>query len=210
MTNPLTEYLLTQTIIYGAPLFGLNLLLGAIGLPIGASFMLIAAGAFSQQGYFSWVEMSCFGLAGALTGDALSFGMGRYGGKRVEDRLSRSGVWMKANASFNRSAWAAIFLTRFLITALAIPINLIAGASGYRFSRFMLYDFMGEITWFVLYGGLGFLFGSRWEEIGSIVSDFGFFLLGAVILSAGIWLARRRGLARQAAKTAAYGSLRGR
>jgi membrane protein DedA with SNARE-associated domain len=191
MNTAISDYLLTQIINYGAPLFGLNLFLGALGFPIGASFMVIAVGAFSQQGYFSWFEMSLFGLAGALVGDALSFGVGHFGKDWAQKRFGKSAAWGNANDYFQRKAWMAIFFTRFLVTALAIPTNLIAGGSGYKFSRFMLYDFLGEFIWVVLYGGLGYLFGSQWEEISQAVSDFGSFLLGIVILVAGIWLARR-------------------
>ena len=40
----MADYLLTQIINYGAPLFGLILFLGALGIPIPASILLIAAG----------------------------------------------------------------------------------------------------------------------------------------------------------------------
>lgn len=191
MNTTISEFLLTQVINYGAPLFALNLFLGAIGVPVGASIMLIAVGAFSQQGYFSWLEMSLFGLAGALIGDALSFGMGHFGRDWAQKRYARSAAWKNANEYFQRRAWVAIFFTRFLITALAIPTNLIAGGSGYKFSRFMFYDFLGEFLWVVLYGGLGYVFGSQWEEVGQVVNDFGSFVLGLVIIVTGVALARK-------------------
>ena len=177
MSNTISEFLLTQVINYGAPLFALNLFMGAIGLPVGASFTLIAVGAFTQQGYFSWIEMSLFGLAGALLGDAISFGMGHFLKDRAQRRFGKSPLWMNARSSFQQHAGLAVFLTRFLITALAVPTNLIAGGSGYKFSRFLLYDMAGETTWVFLYGGLGYLFGSHWEEISQIISGFGSLIL---------------------------------
>lgn len=191
MTESISDLLLTQVINHGAPLFGLLLLLGALGLPVGASFILIAVGAFSQQGYFSWPEMAIYGLAGALIGDALSFGIGHFGKEKFSKRLGPSPAWRNANDYFQRKAWMAVFFTRFLVTALAIPTNLIAGGSGYNFSRFMLYDTLGETMWVFLYGGLGYLFGSQWETISQIVSDFGSMLLGLVLLIVGIRLGRR-------------------
>jgi len=77
-----------------------------------------------------------------------------------------------------------------LITALAVPTNLIAGGSGYKFQRFMLYDFIGEATWIILYGGLGYAFGSQWEVLSDFISNFGGLVFGVVILALGIWLAR--------------------
>lgn len=191
MSASLTDILLTQVINHGAPLFGLYLMLGALGVPIGASFILIAAGAFSQQGYFSWPEMAAYGLAGALIGDALSFGMGRFGKEHMLQRFGETPAWKNASDYFQRRAWVAIFFTRFLVTALAVPTNLIAGGSGYRFSRFMWYDMLGEVIWIFLYGGLGYWFGSQWETISQIVSDFGSMLLGIVLIFAGIRLGKR-------------------
>ncbi len=185
----MSDFLLTQVINYGAPLFAINLFLGAIGLPVGASVMVIAIGAFSQQGYFSWVEMSILGLLGALAGDAVSFSMGHFGKDWVQKKFGTSPTWANAQNSFQRRAWLAIFLTRFLITALAIPTNLIAGGSGYKFRHFLIYDILGETTWIFLYGGLGYAFGSQWEIVSDFISNFGGLVLGIFILGAGVWLA---------------------
>ncbi len=203
MSDSISGFLLTQVINYGAPLFAVNLFLGALGLPIGASFTLIAVGAFSQQGYFSWPQMALFGLAGALLGDALSFSLGHYGKNWVERRLGKSSEWISARGYFEENAWQSIFLTRFLVTALAIPVNLIAGGSGYKFSRFMLPDFLGEAMWIILYGGLGYIFGTQWEAVSQVVSDFGGVLLGIVLLVIGFRLGRRWIAARKSLSTEA-------
>ena len=52
----MSDFLLTQVINFGAPLIGLILLLGALGFPVGASVVVIAAGAFSQQGISKLAE----------------------------------------------------------------------------------------------------------------------------------------------------------
>lgn len=188
----MSDYLLTQIINYGSPLFALFLFLGALGLPVGASVLVIAAGAFSQQGILTWYSTALLGLLGAVLGDAISFGIGYYAKNWVDTHLGSSSAWRSAQQTFDSRAGMAIYLTRFLITALAIPTNLIAGGSGIRFRRFMTYDTLGEITWIVLYGGLGFWFGSQWEIVSTFVSNFGGLLLGLVFLVGGIWLGIRR------------------
>jgi membrane protein DedA with SNARE-associated domain len=55
----------------------------------------------------------------------------------------------------------------------------------------MTYDIAGETTWIILYGGLGYWFGSEWEVVSNFISNFGGLALGLVILIAGIWLAMR-------------------
>jgi len=188
----MSDFLLTQIINYGAPLFAVFLFLGALGVPIGASVLVIAAGAFSQQGILDWLSTAILGLIGAVIGDAVSFGIGFYAKDWVDHRLGRSPAWKNARRSFDSRAGLAIYLTRFLITALAVPTNLIAGGSGIKFRRFMAYDLLGEFTWIILYGGLGYLFGSEWELVSDFISNFGGLILGVVILGVGIWLGLRR------------------
>ena len=188
----MSDFLLTLIINYGAPAFGVLLFLGALGVPVGASVLLIAAGAFSQQGILSWPQTAFLGLIGAILGDALSFAIGYHARFWVARRFGRSPAWRSAKRSFEARAGLAIFLTRFLITALAVPTNLIAGGGGIQFRRFVIYDSLGELTWIMLYGGLGFLFGSQWEVVSEFISNFGGFILGIVLLGVGIWLARRR------------------
>jgi membrane-associated protein len=188
----MSNFLLTQVINYGAPLFGLILFLGAVGFPVGASVILIAAGAFSQQGILAWLPTALLGLLGAVVGDALSFSIGFYAKDWVNNRFGNSKAWKSAEETFDARAGWAIFLTRFLITALAIPTNLIAGGSGIKLRRFMIYDSLGEVIWIVLYGGLGYLFGSQWEVVNTFLSNFGGLMLGVLILVSGIVLATRK------------------
>ena len=184
----MSEYLLTQIINYGAPLFGLILFLAALGIPLPASLLLIAAGAFSQQGFLDWLSLAVFGFLGAVLGDAISFGMGFYAKNWVSKRFEGSPAWKSARDTFDSQAGMAVYLTRFLITALAVPTNLIAGGSGIQFRRFLLYDSLGELTWVILYGGLGYLFGSQWELVSDFISNFGGLILGIVVLGIGVWL----------------------
>ncbi len=182
----MNDILLTQVINYGAPLVGLILFLGALGLPVGASVVVIAAGAFSQQGFLNWLQAAALGLIGAALGDVISFGMGYFAKDWTQRHFGSSQVWVSARDSFQKQGGLAIFLTRWLVTAVAIPTNLIAGGSGYKFSRFLMYDISGEIFWITLYGGLGYSFGSQWELVSEFLSNFGGLILGLVIFGFGV------------------------
>lgn len=54
----------------------------------------------------------------------------------------------------------------------------------------MLYDFLGESVWILLYGGLGYAFGSQWEVVSDFISNFGGLVLGIAVLGVGIWMAK--------------------
>jgi membrane-associated protein len=188
----MSDYLLTLVINYGSPLIALVIFLGALGFPVGASVLVIAAGAFSEQGILAWHTTALFGLLSAVVGDALCFGIGYFARDWVDARFGNSPTWNSAKASFTKRAGLAIYLTRFLVTSLAIPTNLIAGGSGIRFRRFLTWDILGELTWILLYGGLGFWFGSQWEILSNFISNFGWMLLGLALLCIGIWAGMRR------------------
>jgi membrane-associated protein len=182
----MSEFLLTQIINYGAPLIGLILLLGALGFPVGASVVVIAAGAFSQQGFLNWRNAILIGLVGAVIGDTLSYGIGHFAKGWTEQRFGKSQTWVNASLSFQKRAGLAVFFTRWLMTTIAIPINLIAGGTGYKFSHFLFFDVLGEITWILLYGGLGYWFGSEWELVYEFLNNFGWLIVGLVIFGFGI------------------------
>lgn len=190
----LTDLFLTGMITYGPPALGMALLLGALGIPVPGTLMVIAAGAFVRQGVLDMVTAAGLGLLGAVVGDSASYIVGRFARGWVQRRFGQSAAWQKAQETFNRRGGLAVYLTRWLLTPIAIPINLIAGGSGYPFWRFFSYDLAGEATWIVLFGGLGYLFGSQWELISQFIADFSGLLVGLVVLGAGFyfWLRRRR------------------
>lgn len=188
----MVDFLLTQIINHGAPIFALILFIAAIGAPLPASLLVIAVGAFSQQGILTWYSAALLGLIGVVLGDVLSFGIGYFAKDWVDARFGHSRNWKSARDAFDSRAGMAIYLTRFLITALAVPTNLIAGGSGIQFRRFLTYDVLGELTWILLYGGLGYWFGTQWEVVSDFVSNFGGLALGLVLVGGGVWLGIRQ------------------
>jgi membrane protein DedA with SNARE-associated domain len=190
----LTDWLLTGMLNYGAPTFSLALLIGAIGVPLPNTFFVLAAGAFARQSAIDGPTAAMLGFLGAVVGDSLSYGIGRVARTWVQRRFVGSATWHQALVAFERRGGLAIYLTRFLITPLAIPTNLIAGSGGYTYWRFFLYTASGELTWIILYGGLGYLFGAQWEMLSRLVSDFSGLLVGLIVLGAGlyVWLRRRK------------------
>ncbi|MBN1995343.1 MAG: DedA family protein [Anaerolineae bacterium] len=188
----LNDLFLTWMIIYGSPMLAGVLFLGALGIPVPGTLIVIAAGAFVRQGVLDFYTTPPFGLSGAVAGDVIIYGLGRFARVWIQRRFGQSAAWQKAEDFFNRRGGIAIYLTRWLLTPLALPTNLIAGSSGYGFWKFLFYDLAGELTWIVLYGGLGYAFGSQWELISDFISDFSGLLLGLVVLGVGLYLILRR------------------
>jgi membrane protein DedA with SNARE-associated domain len=188
----LTQFFLTGIITYGPPVLGLALLMGALGVPIPGTLFVLAAGAFGRQGVIDLASASWWGLLGAVLGDSASYALGYFAQGWVQPRFRRSSAWLKAQDIFERRGGLAIYLTRWLITPLAVPTNLIAGGGGYSFWRFLGYDVAGEVTWVVLFGGLGYLFGGQWEAIYQFINDFSGLLVGVIALTTGIYFLIQR------------------
>ncbi len=188
----MSDFLLTQIINYGAPILGAIVFIGAMGAPFPATLIVIAVGAFCRQGFLSWYTTGLVALACVVAGDSLSYAMGYYARERVLRRFGSSERWAQAGSTFDRWGGMSVLLTRFLITGLAVPVNLIAGTSAFPFRKFFLYDLFGETIWVLGYGGLGYLFGTQWEAIGSLLNSVSGLALGLVILGIGIWLGLRR------------------
>jgi membrane-associated protein len=187
----MSDFLLTQIINYGAPILGLIVFIGALGVPFPGTLIVVAVGAFCRQGLLSWPVTGLIAYICVVLGDSLSYSMGYYARESILRRFSASPQWNRAEKSFQNWGGMSIFLTRFLITGIAVPVNLLAGTGRFPFKRFLMYDLVGEAIWVFGYGGLGYLFGSQWEVVSDFISNFGGFVLGLVVLVAGFLLARR-------------------
>ncbi|MGE0351155.1 DedA family protein [Hydrogenophaga sp.] len=181
-----SEWLLTALLNHGNALLGGTLFLAAFGVPLPATMTLMAAGAFTRQGVLPIESAVLSACLGAMAGDACSYLFGRAGLKRVPRRITGSQVWQRAAALFAVWGGWGVFVSRFLLTPVALPVNLLAGATGYPWPRFLLAVVAGEAIWVVLYGGLGHLFADQWENLGRLAGDAVGVLMGAVLLGSGI------------------------
>ncbi|NWG33188.1 MAG: VTT domain-containing protein [Chloroflexi bacterium] len=188
----MSDFLLTQIINYGAPVLGMLVFIGALGAPLPGTLLIVAAGAFARQGLLAWHTTGLMALAFVVLGDNLSYGMGHFAREPVLRRFQSSQNWTKAESTFARWGGMAVFWTRFLITGVAVPVNLIAGTSGFGIRRFFFYDLAGEAIWIFGYGGLGYLFGMQWEVVSEFLGNVSGLALGLVLLGLGVWLGIRQ------------------
>ena len=188
----MADFLLTQVINYGAPILGAILFLGALGVPFPGTLLVIAVGALCKEGYLPWHITGLSAWVGVILGDWTGYALGHYAREPVLRRLGESEQWTKAESFFQRWGGMSVFLTRFLITGIASPINIIAGMGNISFRTFVFYDVIGEGLWVFGYGGLGYLFGSQWELVSEFFSSFGGVILGLLLLGAGLWLWNKR------------------
>ena len=183
----ITGALLTALINHGQWLLGAVLFLAALGVPLPASVLLLAAGAFARQGVLDPIMAAVTGSIAAVSGDLASYALGRGLGARLPARWREGDTWRGAADMFGRwGAWA-VLVTRFLLTPLALPVNLLAGSTRYPLARFLLPVLVGEMAWVLLFGGLGYVFAQSWERISAWADDSAGLLLGAALVALGAW-----------------------
>jgi membrane-associated protein len=186
----LSDYLLSTLGVYGLPVLFVALLVGAVGLPLPGSLMLLAAGSFVEQGDMSVWPVLALSAAGVIIGDNVGYALGRWGGRKLLRRLSRFVGEKRLQAAedwLNKYEGAGIFLSRWLITPLAPFVNIACGVTGYSWPRFMLYVVAGEALWVLLYVLLGQFFSDRVQEMSELLGDFVWMIVGLLFVVALGW-----------------------
>lgn len=189
----MNERLLELLPLYGLPALGLVVGLGCLGLPVPSSLFILVAGSFAAAGDFDPVAVFLVCLAGALLADNLGFLIGRRGGAFLERRFAAR--IERARGLLDRSGGAAVFLSRWLVSPLGPAVNLVAGATGFRWRRFLAFDLAGEVLWVLLYMGLGASFGALLPQVAEILANASAALAFAALAAGLGWLfiRRRRG-----------------
>lgn len=188
----LTDIFLVGMTTYGPVTLALAMFLGTLGIPAPLPILALAAGAFARYGSINWGMALLLALTGATLGDSLGYVVGRFAAQWAQRRFGNSADWDKARDRFHRNGDLAIFITRFLLTPLAVPTNLIAGISGYPYQRFFVYTVAGTLVFLVFFGGLGYTFGRQWSVVGELVSDYSVWIVGATIVGIVVYLLIRR------------------
>lgn len=171
----MTETLLALVPEWGALLLALANFLACLALPIPASLVMLAAGAFAAAGDLNALPLWIGALAGATLGDQGGYWLGRLFGPRLLNRLSRHprGAVMvnRAVASLAERRLPAIFLSRWLVSPLGPYVNFAAGAARINWLGFTLPALAGECVWVSIYIGLGYSFSADIESLGLVLGN---------------------------------------
>lgn len=177
---------------FGAIAVFIITLISAMGLPLPASFMLMVAGAFIEQGDLGRWPVALAAVGGAILGDQGGYWVGRLGGRSLAQRLSArlraEHLLGQADRLSDKYGGPGIFFSRWLVGGLGPYVNLSVGITRYAWWRFTLWDMVGEIVWVLLYIELGALFSEQLSSVADVLGDFTWLIVG---LLASLLLLRR-------------------
>jgi membrane protein DedA with SNARE-associated domain/rhodanese-related sulfurtransferase len=177
----------------------------ALGAPLPAAPILLAAGVLTATGRLSFCTAWGFGVLACFIGDVLWYGVGRRWGTRVLRWLDRISVGpetyrRRASDFVSRYGSRTMLIAKFLpgISTFAAPLT---AASGITLPGFLLYEIPGSIVYIGIWLFLGRILGRRIETVFLLAhfaasASIGFALLGAVALVA-FRYAQRRSFRRQ-------------
>ncbi|MEN9409178.1 MAG: hypothetical protein RL216_1152 [Pseudomonadota bacterium] len=171
----MTETLLALVPQWGALLIALVNFLACLAIPLPASLFMLAAGAFAAAGDLAVLPIWIGALAGAMLGDQCGFWIGRGLGPRALARLRRrrrtAALVDRAVRWLDQRRLPAIFLSRWLVSALCPYVNVAAGAARIAWPRFTLPALAGTCIWVSVYVGLGYSFSAHIQELGSVLGN---------------------------------------
>jgi membrane protein DedA with SNARE-associated domain len=154
-------------------------------------------GALVAAGQFDGVIACLLLVAADLVGDALYYGLGRYGHGPLFNWIEK---WLRITPDrlkplekrFHANDWKLIMIGK--TQALGGLILYFAGASRMSFARYMAFNLIGTFPKVILFEMVGFFLGASILQSSSHRLDYvTFALFGAALLLLGsYWLVRRR------------------
>ncbi len=186
MSNILS-ILLSYVLIYKYAAIFIITFLGAFALPLPSGSVLMAGAAFSIQGYLNFPLVFLVGLAGNLAGDNAGYWLVRLYGLPVLKKLGLGKFFNReklegARQQIEQHPIITIYFSRFM-TAVAPAVNVASGLTGLSYRKFILFEFLGELSEVTYFCILGYIFGSNWEYVSQFAGQFWIVLVGMSIFS---------------------------
>lgn len=139
--------------------------LAVVGLIVPGVVMMVGAGALIATGALSFWPVCLWAIAGAVTGDGLSYWVGR----RYQDRLKTAWPFIRYPASldtgvrfFEKYGGKSVAFGRFVGPVRAV-IPLVAGMMGMSTGRFLVANILSAVVWAPVYLLPGIVFGASLE-----------------------------------------------
>jgi membrane-associated protein len=150
-------------------------LLSPFGIPLGATFVIIAAGSLSGtiEDYFFIVSLIFFGL---VVGDIAAYVAASHFENVFTEKLRKyekiEKKYENGKDLFNKYGALGIFLSRFLLLGLGAPLNYVSGFSKYSFRKFFASSASGEFLYVSIYAYIGFVFKDSWVSLYDMIIEF--------------------------------------
>jgi membrane protein DedA with SNARE-associated domain len=178
--------------------------LEACCIPISSEITFGFAGVLAYQGHLNLALVIIIGSLAELAGSYASYGVGRFGGRPVVERVGKYALIThkdidRAERFFaGRGAWT-VAVGRMLPVIRAFT-SIVSGLVDVPALQFGLLSLAGTVVYVVAFSVIGYELGSAWHSISHDVSIGGYVLVVLVVLAiAGFVVYRLREVRKESA-----------
>lgn len=198
--NELLTPLLTLVLVYGYPIIAAIVLVSYLSIPIPLGAILLAAGSLTSDGTLNYYLLILVISGTAIFGDIVGYFIAkRFGLAVLQKTILKKESGNKKMESMHKvldqyGTWS-IFISRWLLTPLALPLDLIAGVTKFSFKKFTGAVIIGEFLWATIYVTLGYEFGANWTQLVDYLNNLPDLLalltVGGVLIYLGVRMKRK-------------------
>jgi undecaprenyl-diphosphatase len=159
---------------------------------------MVVGGAAGERADVPLLALIIAATLGSMIGDQVSFQLGRHFGVALAGRWTWTRRHLEpkietAREHFERRGAVTVFVARW-VGALRAVVPFVAGTADMPLGRFLLWDFVGAVSWSATVVTLGYVFG---RSIADLVDRFGLVISLVVVTGLAVWWAVRKWRARR-------------
>jgi membrane protein DedA with SNARE-associated domain len=181
---------------YGYWAIAAFLLLENIGVPVvPGEFSLIAGAIYAGTGRLNVAVVGIIAVTASFMGADIGYLIGRFGGRALVLRYGRY-VFVKhhhvdrAEAVISRYGGMVVVIARFIVGLRELN-GIVAGITGMRWARFLVYNAIGAVAWVAVWDSAGYLAGNHIGAIYADVQRYSLYALIALVLVVAALITRR-------------------
>ncbi|EJQ56820.1 alkaline phosphatase [Bacillus wiedmannii] len=162
--------------------------LGIIGMPIPDEMIVMSGGFVSSVGILSVVPSFVLTYLGVVSGLSLGYILGKIFGIKVLGKLmkkKKAKYLLKSQEIVEKYGHYALVISYFIPVVRHI-VPYLVGMNNMSFKTYAIYSYVIGFVWTLVYFVLGSLFGKHIEMIVTLVTEYGIYFGGIVIIVSSI------------------------
>ncbi|MDR3582328.1 MAG: VTT domain-containing protein [Candidatus Pacebacteria bacterium] len=175
--------LLSYILLYRYAALAVVVYVGAVGAPLPVNIMLLALGAFANQGFFSFWASLGITVAFNTFGDLTGYGITRKYGDAIIRLLHirKAQFFINLEKELRSDAAITVFITRFAGSMSSVT-NLLAGLVKVPFMTFFVNDLVANIIEPGMWLAIGYGVGNYWSSFSNLSSIVGGIFAVSIIM----------------------------
>jgi membrane protein DedA with SNARE-associated domain len=162
--------------------------LGIIGMPIPDEMIVMSGGFVSSLGVLSVIPAFLLTYLGVVSGLSLGYILGKIFGIRVLEKLmkkKKAKYLLKSQEIVGKYGHYALVISYFIPVVRHI-VPYLVGMNNMSFKTYAIYSYVTGFIWTLVYFVLGSIFGKHIEMIVTLVTEYGIYFGGIVIIVSSI------------------------